>query len=210
MSSSIDNCHFVLRRLHSLLGLVPVGAFLVFHLWANSQSRLGSEHYNRDVVGALQQVNYLPLIEILLVLLPLAFHALYGLAIIRSGRAEPLRYPYLRNRRYWLQRISGVGVLAFLLVHLWLTRVQTLLDPVVRDDLYGHMQALLTQPWMLALYFVGLLLAVFHLSNGLWSAAIVWGLTTSPRAQALSGWLSAGIGMLLLALGLHGLMGFLP
>ena len=209
MSSSIDNRHFLLRRLHSLLGLVPVGAFLVFHLWANSQSRLGPEHYNREVVGALQQVNYLPLIEVLLIAVPLGFHAFYGLVIIGGGRAEPLRYPYLRNRRYWLQRISGVGVLAFLLFHLWLTRVQTLVDPAVRDDLYGHMQALLTQPWMLALYVIGLLLAVYHLANGLWTAGIVWGLTTSPRAQAMSAWTNAAAGVLLAALGLHGLLGFL-
>jgi succinate dehydrogenase / fumarate reductase cytochrome b subunit len=188
---------------------VPVGTFLVFHLWANSQSRLGPEHYNREVVGALQQVNYLPLIEILLIAVPLGFHALYGLVIIRGGRAEPLRYPYLRNWRYWLQRISGVGVLAFLLVHLWLTRVQTLVDPAVRDDLYGHMQALLTQPWMLALYVTGVLLAVYHLANGLWTAGIVWGLTTSPRAQSMSAWANAAAGVLLAALGLHGLLGFL-
>lgn len=210
MSSSIENRHFVLRRLHSLLGLVPVGAFLVFHLWANSQSRLGAEHYNREVVGNLQTVNYLPLIELLLIALPLAFHALYGLVIIRGGQAEPLRYPYLRNRRYWLQRISGVGLLAFLVFHLWLTRVQTLLDPGVRADLYGHMQGLLIQPWVLALYLAGLLLAVYHLADGLWSAGITWGLTTSARAQSISAWVSAAFGVLLLGLGLHALLGFLP
>lgn len=209
MSASIDNRHFVLRRLHSLIGLAPIGTFLVFHLWANSQSRLGPEHYNLEVVGALQKLNYLPLIELLLIALPLAFHAGYGLVIIRSGRAEPLRYPYLANRRYWLQRVSGVAVLGFLAFHLWMTRAQTLIDPMVRADLWGHMQGLLSQPWGLGLYLVGLLLSVFHLANGLWSAAIVWGLTTSPRAQRLGGWASLGFGALLAALGLHGLLGFL-
>jgi hypothetical protein len=32
MSASIANRHFMLRRSHSLVGLVPVGAFPVFHL----------------------------------------------------------------------------------------------------------------------------------------------------------------------------------
>jgi len=210
MTASIDNRHFLLRRLHSLLGVVPVGAFLVFHLWANSQSRLGAEHYNREVVGALQRLNYLPLIELFVIALPLAFHAFYGLAILRSGRSEPLRYAYLANRRYWMQRLSGLGILGFLAFHLWLTRAQTLLDPALAADLHGHMQGMLTQPWVLAVYLAGLLLSVFHLANGLWSAAIAWGVTTSPRAQALSGWVSAAIGALLLALGLHGLIGFLP
>lgn len=209
MSASIDNRHFVLRRLHSLIGLAPIGAFLVFHLWANSQSRLGPEHYNLAVVGGLQGLNYLPLIELLLIALPLAFHAGYGLVVIHSGRAEPLRYPYLANRRYWLQRLSGLAVLGFLLFHLWMTRAQTLIDPMVRADLYGHMHGLLSQPWVLGLYLAGLLLSVFHLANGLWSAAIVWGLTTTPRAQRLSGWVSLGLGASLAALGLHGLLGFL-
>lgn len=210
MSASIDNLHFLLRRLHSLLGLLPIGAFLVFHLWENSQSRLGPEHYNREVVRALQGMNYLPLLELFLIALPLLFHAGYGVVIAYQGRPELRRYRYVRNWLYWLQRLSGLGVLAFLLLHVSLTRIQGMLEPAIRADLYGHMQALLSQPWMFALYLAGLLLAVFHLANGLWSMAIVWGLTTSPRAQTLFGYACAGIGVLLTALGTHGLTGFLP
>jgi succinate dehydrogenase / fumarate reductase cytochrome b subunit len=210
MSASIHNPHFMLRRLHSLLGLLPVGGFLVFHLWENSQSRLGAAHYNGEVVAALQGLNYLPVLEVVLIALPLLFHAGYGLAVIRQGRAEPIRYPYLRNRRYWLQRLSGVGILAFLLLHLWLTRIQGILEPALRVDLYAHMQSQLSDPWVLAIYAIGLLLSVFHLANGLWSMSIVWGLAVSARAQDRIAVACAGIGVLLAALGLHGLIGFLP
>jgi len=209
MSASIENRHFLLRRVHSLIGLVPVGAFLVFHLWENSQSRLGAEHYNQQVVGALQGLNYLPIIEIVFIALPLLFHAGYGLIIIGSGRAEPLRYDYARNRFYWLQRLSGIGLILFLLLHLGLTRIAGLIDPAIRVDLFGHMQAALSQPMLFSLYLTGLLLAVFHLANGLSTAAIVWGLTTSADAQRRFAWLCAGFGVLLAALGLHGLIGFL-
>ena len=209
MSASIANRHFVLRRLHSLFGLVPVGAFLVFHLWENSQSRLGAEHFNQQVVGALQELNYLPVIEIVLIALPLLFHAGYGLAVIGSGRAEPLHYHYARNRFYWLQRLSGIGLILFLLLHVGMTRVAGLIEPAIRTDLFGHMQAALSQPWLLALYLAGLLLAVFHLANGLSTAAIVWGLTTSANAQRRFGWFCALFGLLLAALGIHGLIGFL-
>jgi succinate dehydrogenase / fumarate reductase, cytochrome b subunit len=209
MSASIDNRHFLLRRLHSLLGLVPVGAFLVFHLWENSQSRLGAEHFNQQVVGALQGLNYLPVIEIVFIALPLLFHAGYGLVIIGSGRAEPLRYRDARNRFYWLQRISGIGLILFLLLHVGLTRIAGLVDPVIRADLFGHMHAALSQPMLFSLYLAGLLLAVFHLANGLSTAAIVWGLTTSADAQRRFGWLCVGFGLLLAALGVHGLIGFL-
>ncbi|WP_462320132.1 succinate dehydrogenase/fumarate reductase transmembrane subunit [Halochromatium sp.] len=209
MSASIQNPHFLLRRLHSLLGLVPVGAFLIFHLWENSQSRFGEVHYNEHVVGALQGLNYLLLIELFVIALPLLFHAGYGLVIIRAGRAEVGRYGYLRNWLYWLQRVSGLGLILFLLLHVGLTRISGLFDPSISADLFGHMQRALAQPWVFGLYLIGVLLAVFHLANGLATAAIVWGLTSSAAAQRRVGWLCAGFGLLLAALGLHGLLGFL-
>ncbi len=210
MSASIDNPHFLLRRLHSLLGLLPIGAFLIFHLWENSQSRLGADHYNDVVVAGLQQMNYLPLLELFVIALPLFFHAGYGLVIAAGANPELRRYPYARNWLYWLQRVSGVGILLFLLLHVGMTRLWGLIDPVVHANLYGHMQTMLTQPWMFGIYVVGLLLAVIHLANGLWGMGVVWGLTTSVRAQRLMARACAGIGILLSALGLHGLIGFLP
>lgn len=209
MTASIGNRHFVLRRLHSLLGLLPVGAFLIFHLWENSQSRFGAEHYNREVVEALQGLNYLVPIELLVIALPLLLHAVIGLAITREMRAEPIRYRYARNWAYWLQRLSGVVILLFLLLHVGMTRIQGLWTPAIRDDLYGHMQTLLSNPGFFVLYLVGLLASVFHLANGLSTMAIVWGLTTSAAAQRRFAWACAGFGVLLAALGVHGMLGFL-
>ena len=104
MSSSLENPQFLLRRLHSLFGLLPVGAFLIFHLWENSQSRFGAAHYNLKVVGALQELNYLPLLEIFVIALPIAFHAGYGVHILFTGRAEPRRYPWLHNYMYLINK----------------------------------------------------------------------------------------------------------
>jgi succinate dehydrogenase / fumarate reductase, cytochrome b subunit len=210
MTASIDNRHFLLRRLHSLVGLVPVGAFLVFHLWENSQSRLGAAHYNGVVVAGLQQMNYLPLLELFAIALPLLFHAGYGLVITIGARPELRRYPYLRNWMYLLQRVSGLGILLFLLGHVGMTRIWGMLNPGVHTDLFGHMQGALSQPWIFGLYALGLLLSVFHLANGLWGMALVWGLATSTLAQRWISYACAGIGVLLAALGFHGLIGFLP
>ncbi len=209
MQASINNPHFLLRRLHSLLGLLPVGAFLAFHLWENSQSRFGASHYNEQVVGWLQGLNYLLLMEIFVIALPLLFHAGYGLVILRTGSAEWTRFPWLHHRFYFLQRLSGVGILLFLILHVGWTRIWGLFEPAVKADLFGHMQALLSQPWVFALYLIGLLLSVFHLSNGLWTMAISWGLTTSPSAQRLWFFLCCGLFVLLSALGVHGMLGFL-
>lgn len=209
MSASIDHPHFILRRLHSLLGLLPIGAFMVFHLWENSQSRFGAEHYNTAVVGALQGLNYLLVLEIVVIALPLLFHAGYGLVITAQMRAELTRYPYARNAFYWLQRISGIGILLFLLGHVGTTRLLGIWQPAIAADLHAHMQAMLSQPWIFALYLLGLLLSILHLCNGLWSMAIVWGLTASARAQQRFALFCAGLGLVLTGLGLHGLIGFL-
>jgi succinate dehydrogenase / fumarate reductase cytochrome b subunit len=209
MRASIHNSYFLLRRLHSLLGLLPIGGFLIFHLWENSQSRFGQTHYNDQVVGWLQQLNYLTLLEIFLIALPLLFHATYGLLIFYRGNSNLSTYPWHANLRYTLQRLSGFAILLFLLLHVGWTRIWAMWEPAIKADLFTHMQSLLTQPSIFLIYLIGLLCSVFHLTNGLWSMAISWGLTTSPQAQSI--WLvfCALLAVLLSAMGVHGMLGFL-
>ncbi len=209
MGASIDNRHFLLRRLHSLLGLLPVGGFLVFHLWENSQSRFGARYYNDRVVGALQEINYLLLIEIFVIALPILFHAGYGLVIMSSGRWEPIRYPWLHNWMYVFQRISGVIILLFLLFHVGLTRVWAMFHAPIQDNLFAHMQQLLSDPLILVAYALGMIISVLHLCNGLWTMAVVWGVTSTPRAQRGWFWICMSLAFVLSAMGLHGLWGFL-
>ncbi|MBK5970582.1 MULTISPECIES: succinate dehydrogenase [Thiorhodovibrio] len=208
MRASIHDSHFLLRRLHSVLGLIPLGAFLVFHLWENSQSRFGAEHYNAQV-ASIQQLNYLVIFEVVVIALPLLLHAGYGLVVIGSGGAEPLRYRYARNWLYWLQRMSGIAIIAFLALHLGLTRFAGMLDPQIDADLFRYMQQSLSQPVTLVIYLLGLWLSVFHLANGLATSAISWGLTTDAAAQRRFGWFCLLFGLVLGALGTHGLIGFL-
>jgi succinate dehydrogenase / fumarate reductase, cytochrome b subunit len=209
MQTSIHNLHFLLRRMHSLLGLLPIGGFLVFHLWENSQSRFGPEHYNEQVVGWLQRLNYLTILEIFVIALPLLLHAGYGLIILLYGRSNLKDYPWEGNWRYWLQRTSGIAILLFLLLHVGGTRILGIWEPTVKADLYHHMQLLLSHPMFFLLYLVGLLLSVFHLCNGLWSLAISWGLTTTPQAQRIWLYLCSFLALLLSALGVDGMLGFL-
>lgn len=202
------NKHFLLRRLHSLFGLFPVGGFLIFHLWENSQSRFGMQHYNEHVVAALQQMNYLLLLELFVIALPILFHAVYGLIILRSGSIQLPHYPWLHHRLYWLQRVSGVGILLFLLLHVSMSRLQAIWQPAIRDDLFSHMQQLLSQPVIFLFYLLGMLLSVFHLSNGLWTMGITWGITVSQDAQKLSFKLCLILMLLLSIMGIQGLWGF--
>lgn len=208
-TASIHNRNFLLRRLHSLFGLLPVGGFLVFHLWENSQSRFGQAYYNEEIVAWLQGLNYLTLMELFLIALPLIFHAGYGLLILQGAAGNWNRYPWLHNRLFWLQRMSGIGLLVFLLIHVGWTRVWAIWQPGIKLDLFTHMQALLSNPFTLLLYVTGLLLAVFHFCYGLWTMAISWGLTTSADAQRYWSYFCLLLALLLGLTGLHGIAGFL-
>ena len=61
---------------------------------------------------------------------------------------------------------------------------------------------------VLWIYVVGIACAVFHFANGLWNAAIHWGLTISPRSQRISGLVCGLVGVTLLAVGLATLLAF--
>ena len=41
--------HFLLRRIHSLTGVVPVGLFLVYHIYLQLYLHYGAEIYNNEV-----------------------------------------------------------------------------------------------------------------------------------------------------------------
>jgi succinate dehydrogenase / fumarate reductase cytochrome b subunit len=208
-TTSIHNRNFLLHRLHSLFGLLPVGGFLVFHLWENSQSRFGPTHYNQQVVGWLQGLNYLTFMEIFVIALPLIFHAAYGLTMIQGTQGNWKRFPWLHNRFYWLQRLSGIGILLFLVMHVGWTRIWGIWHPEISADLFSHMQHLLSNPITFLLYLLGLLLTVFHLCNGLWTMAISWGLTSSVDSQRYWFYFCSLLALLLSAMGIHGLLGFI-
>jgi succinate dehydrogenase / fumarate reductase, cytochrome b subunit len=208
MSSSIQNPHFLYRRVHSLLGLLPVGGFLLFHLWENSQSRYGRDHYNEYVVQKIQEMNYVRLLEIFVIVLPILLHAGYGCIIWWYGKANVTNYGYLRNWAWWFQRLSGFGIFAFLVMHVGWTRILSEFRPEIKSDMFGHMVHLLSNPWSLTAYVLGMFLAVIHLFNGLWTMSIVWGVVTSEKAQKLLQLILFGGCLIVCALGVHGLLGF--
>ena len=72
---------FVLRRLHSLTGIMPVGAFLFEHiLISNSTAISGPDAYERQV-SFLANLPLVFFLELFGIWLPILFHALYGFYI---------------------------------------------------------------------------------------------------------------------------------
>lgn len=47
------------------------------------------------------------------------------------------------------------------------------------------MRDVMRNPWMIGLYTILVLIAVYHAFNGLWTASIVWGVTLTARSQLL-------------------------
>ena len=81
---------FLWRRLHSLSGIIPIGAFLVEHIISNFETWNGPLAYAQQV----KLLNSLPLVRFLewgLIFIPLAFHALYGVFIAFRGARQRQR-----------------------------------------------------------------------------------------------------------------------
>lgn len=197
------NYYFV-KRLHSLLGIVPLSVFLLEHLMVNSLSTVGSREFNA-AAGVLASIPYLIAVELGLIIIPLLLHGLLGLWIVYQGSVET-RVPYLRNWLYLLQRGTGVIVFIFVLYHLYATRFQHLLHP--EQDLYALMAGYVANPLLFAFYLVGVACASFHLGNGLFNFTYKWGIAVSESAQTWAMVIGLLIGVLFFAIGLGALLGF--
>ncbi|MBI4430294.1 MAG: succinate dehydrogenase [Candidatus Omnitrophica bacterium] len=196
---------FYLRRIHSALGAIPVGLFVVEHMLSNFLAVFGPERYDEHV-RFLTSVPFLPVIEIGFIGLPIFLHLVLGVYIVYTAKQNAGQYVYPRNWMYTLQRVSGVILVFYIGFHVWNTRIQG----VIQDKFVGfeHMREHLSHPAILVFYVLGAASALFHFANGLWGFCISWGITVTPRAQFKAGIIFYVIGFILCAAGLLGLFSF--
>jgi len=201
---------FLIYRLFSLSGLIPVGAFLIVHLVTNASvlSGPGTFQSRVDMIHSLGPL--LVPIEWAFIFLPMLFHATVGFVIIAGGMPNVGSYPYVGNVRYTLQRATGMIAFAFIIWHV--IQLHWMGAPLGGGRFDPHhassSAAVALQPLLVTiLYAVGVLSAVFHLSNGLWTLGITWGLWTSPAAMRRASWVSVVVGILLGGAGLGALAG---
>ena len=202
-----DPRRFILRRLHSLCGVLPVGGFLMVHLWTNVTALRGPLAF-RHSVGAIQSIPALGAVETVAILLPLAFHAFYGLVIAAQARYNVQRYSYSRNWMFTLQRLTGLVAFAFIVVHLGQFRVAKLLGTLRWESFYERLTVTLGSPGIFVLYMLGVTASVFHFANGLWTASQTWGLASSDRARLRVGVACAALGVGLWLVGVDTLLHF--
>ncbi len=237
-SSFLDRHYFLLRRLHSLSGVAPIGLFLFPHLTTNA-SIVWGEKLNKSEVSAsaleaagvaphagvetfqheVEFIHNLPaliLIEIGVLFLPIAFHAILGIWFASSGRINVDRYGYQNNWRYTLQRLSGYLGVVFIFLHITSLRfgwtyggLMPAFDPdAASSSVAVHMQEGSLGLFVPLFYLVSVLALVFHFANGLWAAAITWGLAISAAAQRRWGYACAAIFVLLSGAGITAIVGF--
>ena len=177
-----DQRHWILRRLHSLTGIIPIGAFLFFHIFENSYVTHGAEVWWRES----EFTRTLPFeffIEALLLWIPISYHAVYGIVITVTAEPNVDAYALERNLQYTLQRITGILALAFILFHFFTTRGWFYLTGVETN--YARMHDFMMNPVYLTAYIIGTLSCLYHLTNGIFTFCITWGITVGPRAQTL-------------------------
>lgn len=180
------------RRLHSLTGILPIGAFLLFHAFENLKAVRGAEAYNEGVLSIANMVPgpYLLAIELAVLALPILFHGFYGAFLIYSGKSNTGLYPYRQNRYYLWQRISGVVALAFIVFHVLELRIKVTLMGT-GSGLPGHpgyvnyhdVASHLSNNWIAAFYALGVIASAFHLGNGLNGFCWTWGLAVNERSR---------------------------
>ena len=169
---------------------------MVIHLVTNASVLDSPATYQRLVYQIHGLGRLLPFVEWTLIFIPILFHALLGIAIIRGGLSNLGHYPHASNLRYTLQRATGMIAFAFIMWHVfhlhgwfhfdaWLSHVAkppwaAQFRPFnATSSLTVAMQGVVVP----TLYAVGMLSCVFHLANGMWTMGITWGVWVSPAAQ---------------------------
>ena len=85
--SAEDQRHWILRRLHSLTGIIPIGAFLFFHIFENSYVTHGGEAWWKESEFT-RTLPFEVIIEAILLWIPISYHAIYGLVITVTADAQ--------------------------------------------------------------------------------------------------------------------------
>lgn len=216
------------RRIHSFCGLL-IGLFLCEHLFAMCLGLCPQwfDRYAAQLHAFAPRALFLEVTGILVPLLamtPIGLYLLWGHGVkynvSKCNRGNKLQF--------FLQRVSAVVLLAFIVFHLctlhpWGIRLlenRLMGNTIVAapaESLYALTVANV-RTWhcgtsspnsingaVIVFYLVGTLATVFHLANGLWTGAIAWNAVQLPATKRRWGIICCMFGI---ALGLLGIVGW--
>jgi len=174
---------FLLRRLHSLTGIIPVGAFLFEHILISNAAAIGGPTAYARQVRFLASLPLVPALELFGIWLPILFHALYGFYIWYRGETNVTDDPWASNWMYSAQRWTGGIAFAYILWHTWTMRFTGIDLHIHAGASFGKVQEELFNPFLFAFYVVGLVCASWHFAYGIWLFAAKWGIVSGEQAR---------------------------
>ncbi len=204
---------FLLRKLHQLTGIVPLGLFFFVHMFTNSKAMNGEDVFEHAVQD-IHDIPYLLFIEIFGIFLPLIFHSVYGIIISTEARANVSNYGYGRNWFYVFQRVTGIFLFFFIFFHILNFRFGLIpyLNPIPvaghasqSFNIVSHEFAI---PWVMALYILGIAATAWHLAYGFWLFAVDWGIIIGEKAQKYALYGCAALAFGLFAVGTNAAFSF--
>jgi succinate dehydrogenase / fumarate reductase cytochrome b subunit len=174
---------FFLRRLHSLTGIIPVGAFLFEHILISNATAISGPAAYAKQVAFLAGLPLVFFLELFGIWLPIAYHALYGCYIWYRGDTNVGEYPWTGNWMYTAQRWTGGIAFAYIAWHMWTMRftgVDLHTNPAAS---FGKVQHEVFQTPYFLFYVVGLIAASWHFAYGIWLFSAKWGIVSGEKAQ---------------------------
>lgn len=199
---------FLLRRLHSLSGIIPVGAFLVEHFVSNAFATNGPHAY-AEQVKFLTGLPFAEVLEWVGIYIPLLYHALYGFYVWFRGEGNVTEYPWTGNWMYTAQRWTGLIAFIYIGWHVYTMRVAgphffgTLPNGIPGYMLaFGKVQGELFVTWSLIFYVIGIVAASWHFAYGIWLFCAKWGIAVGDGARRKLGYVCLAIGISFVAVGL--------
>lgn len=189
---------FLRDRIGSIVAFAPLSLWTGLHLWNNLAVLRGGGAWQEAVTHHANPVAHV--FTLLIVLLPLVLHTIWGIKRLASAKPNNVRYGFYANFKYLLQRASAIGVLLFLGAHIWLAMIYPRL-------VLGHAEAFADIAHemhhhgpTLAVYLLGSLGVCFHLANGMQSLAMGWGVVSSRKALKKLEFLVIGLFLVLLTM----------
>ena len=199
---------FYWRRLHSLLGIVPIGAFLLEHLISNIEALNGPVAYAAQV----KFLNALPMVRVLewtFIFIPILYHGIYGVYIWLRGQSNVVYYPYAGNWLYVAQRWTGIIAFLYIGYHVVTQRFMGVSLPENPGASFHKVQAELANPLILAAYVIAMIAVCWHFAYGIWLFAAKWGITPGATARRRFGWVCLVFGVALTIFGLASIWAFI-
>jgi succinate dehydrogenase / fumarate reductase, cytochrome b subunit len=199
---------FIWRKLHSLLGIVPIGAFLLEHLLSNFEALKGPMAYGDQV----KFLNSLPLVRVLewtFIFIPILYHAVYGVYIWLRGKSNVVYYPWAGNWMYVAQRYTGLIAFAYIVQHVLRQRFLGVSLPEHPYYAFAKVQHELSNPFMVAVYVIAMIAVCWHFAYGVWLFAAKWGITPGNVARRRFGYICAVLGILLAVMGIASIYAFI-